>query len=207
MTYHEKSFGSVGTDLTRIMAENRITGSWAFLRMTRAWSTMDASLNYLVPNVNYSAMFRRCVRNAARRQLQAGPVWRRMGDSIRAMQSTLSEISLLVSPVLRRNAHQFQGVTSKLSKIGSILFRGLSLMVFFIILMFVGVLLHHVFPQVDVFERWDILPNIPDYIPGQGITVSLGLIAANLLAFRFFRRLERTCREKEYFPAMRRPEI
>src|SRR3546814_5203521 len=51
--YYQRSLGAAGADAGRVMARYKVTMSWTFMRLNRTWSTMDASLNFLVPNANY----------------------------------------------------------------------------------------------------------------------------------------------------------
>jgi ubiquinone biosynthesis protein len=54
--YQEKSMASLYNRLLRILYDRHCTMEWALLRIRRAQETLDASLMYLIPDVDYSKM-------------------------------------------------------------------------------------------------------------------------------------------------------
>ncbi len=59
LSYKERSFNGVTEEITRLIAPYKITVDWLFLRVTRSFSTIDASIIYLHPKINYLKLSRK----------------------------------------------------------------------------------------------------------------------------------------------------
>ena len=71
LPYHDKSLDNATIEVVKILVAYRCTMEWAWLRIHRALTTLDMSLIYLYPEVNYTRMLQRYFRNAERRRLAA----------------------------------------------------------------------------------------------------------------------------------------
>ena len=69
LTYAEKSVtgGSIAAELAELSARYRVGTSWQFLRITRAFSTMEVSLSALMGNTNPRKILKRYYRRSRRR--------------------------------------------------------------------------------------------------------------------------------------------
>jgi ubiquinone biosynthesis protein len=119
--YHEKSIGSVGQETGRIMFEHKIVASWQFMKATRTLGTLDASLNYLIADMDHAEVTRKYQKGAAKR------AWKRLREvGIKKMVSKAiagaNEFALFEGASLRRQAQVFQGATSKVADLFSHLF-------------------------------------------------------------------------------------
>ena len=56
LPFEEKSFNSIQDDLVMLGARYGVSPVWSFFRMTRALTTMDASMRELVPRSDFHAM-------------------------------------------------------------------------------------------------------------------------------------------------------
>ena len=112
--YHEKSVAVIYNEVIRILYEHDCTMEWALLRIRRAQETLDASLLYLVPDVNYRTLARGYFRAAERRAaaMQPGDAERAgRGASLDAALSTIAQIdeyTLLNAATIRRQARRFE---------------------------------------------------------------------------------------------------
>jgi hypothetical protein len=67
LSYEERSASVLGDQLVMNLAKHRISANRAFLRIARAWTTMDASLRELAPRRNLRPVIVRFFRSKARR--------------------------------------------------------------------------------------------------------------------------------------------
>ncbi|MEH2425108.1 MAG: AarF/UbiB family protein [Nostoc sp.] len=103
LSYHEKSIGAIGVAAGTVMRKNRVSSSWQLLRVFRTWGSMDASLNYLIPNADYMGLIGGYFHGAMERmqnqlkQTDVGEIMIRLVDG-------LSEISDLTMMSMREKA-------------------------------------------------------------------------------------------------------
>jgi ubiquinone biosynthesis protein len=127
LSYHEKSIDQATIVVTRTLFQHGCAMDWAFLRVRRALTVLDASLVHLYPEVNYTQLCSRYFRKADRRALAATLgrplVTRTLAGVSRALdlQERLSEYSLFQGGIIRRHAQVFQGATDKLSELVAML--------------------------------------------------------------------------------------
>ena len=57
--YHEKALTSAGAASGQILYKYRVQPSWTFMRISRTWATLDASMQFLIPDANYMQLFKR----------------------------------------------------------------------------------------------------------------------------------------------------
>jgi ubiquinone biosynthesis protein len=180
--YHLKSVDHASVESARILTRFKVTPDWAFLRIRRAMSTLDASLMHLYPEANYPELTREYFKKAERRALR--PLGRRrtlvqfLGNLAHANEipQAYYEYQLFTNTIRRRQAQVFQGATSKLSHFFSVLCGrlaiGLLLAAFFNLLVFLhqhhptwvapimrGLLLQtaNSFPRLEAQVWWLIL--------------------------------------------------
>jgi ubiquinone biosynthesis protein len=66
--YHERSLAAAGGDSGRIMFKYQVQLSWAFMRISRTWATLDASLSFIMPTANHMKLFQTYFRKASKRR-------------------------------------------------------------------------------------------------------------------------------------------
>jgi ubiquinone biosynthesis protein len=74
LPYYEKSIGNMGLEAGNALIENKVVLSWSFMKISRTWATLDASLSALLPEVNYMKLVAKYFRGAQRRARRS---WRR----------------------------------------------------------------------------------------------------------------------------------
>lgn len=123
LPYHDKSLDNATIQVVTILVEYRCTMEWAWLRVHRALTTLDTSLIYLYPNVNYTRMLQKYFRAAERRQLKGllgvEMLRRSLGSYATALdiQDRVNEYTVFQGTLVRRHAQVFRGATSKVSAV------------------------------------------------------------------------------------------
>ena len=70
LPYYQKSIGNMGLEAGNVLIENQIVLSWSFMKISRTWSTLDASLAALLPEVNYMKLVAKYFKGAGKRQFE-----------------------------------------------------------------------------------------------------------------------------------------
>jgi len=123
LPYHDKSIDSAIIEVTKIMVGFRITYEWAWLRIHRALTTLDVSLVYLYPDVNYTRRLGKYFEGAEERALtnMAGlPMVRRsLGAYVKTLdiQDRINDFTMFQSAVVRRHAQVFRAATNKVAAV------------------------------------------------------------------------------------------
>ncbi len=123
LPYHDKSLDNATIHVVTILVSYRCTMEWAWLRIHRALTTLDTSLIYLYPDVNYTRMLGRYFQGAERRRLKAmlGPEMVRRSLNAYALgldiQDRVNEYTLFQGTLVRRHAQVFRGATGKLAAV------------------------------------------------------------------------------------------
>jgi ubiquinone biosynthesis protein len=123
LPYHDKSMDNVTIEIVKILVGCRCTMEWGWLRIHRALTTLDTSLVYLYPNVNYTRMLQQYFERAERRRLRAllnagFPLRVLSGyDTQLNIQDRVSEYTLFQGELVRRHAQVFRGSISKISAV------------------------------------------------------------------------------------------
>jgi hypothetical protein len=114
---------NVTIELVRILVGCRCTMEWGWLRIHRALTTLDTSLVYLYPDVNYTRMLQQYFARAERRRLRAlltaGLPLRILSgyDTQLNIQDRVGEYTLFQGELVRRHAQVFRGSISKVSAV------------------------------------------------------------------------------------------
>lgn len=131
LPYPEKSQSGLTLEMGKVLSRRRISPEWAFLRVTRATNTLDASLMFLMPDANYSKLMAKCQRRAERRRLKevlrGGPAAALAGlGAGSALLQARAESDLVAKAILRREGQVFAGTTTKSAGLLAGLLGGLS---------------------------------------------------------------------------------
>ena len=119
LPYHSKSLENATLQLVRVLLAYKCTMEWAWLRIHRAFTTLDVSLVYLYPNVNYSRMLQKYFERAEVRSLKqmftARMALRSMGAYRTALdiQDRVNEYTMFQGQLVRRQAQVFEGTSDK----------------------------------------------------------------------------------------------
>jgi len=118
LPYHEKSLEAANIAVSRLMIEHRLPTEWAFLRISRVFSTLDSALVYLYPDINYTRLIRDYFADAEQRSLktayrQAGPTFVNTLRGLVDLQEGAKEYLFHMSAIVRRQAQVLERQTSK----------------------------------------------------------------------------------------------
>ncbi len=126
LPYHDKSLDNATIQVVTILVEYRCTMAWAWLRIHRALTTLDTSLIYLYPDVNYTRMLQRYFAAAERRRYKEmiGPELVRRSLNAYGLgldiQERINEYTLFQGTLVRRHAQVFRGATGKVAAVMSL---------------------------------------------------------------------------------------
>jgi len=119
LPFHDKSVGNLTNEMMQVLLGSRCTMDWAWLRLHRATSTLDASLMELAPEINYRRItartFARIDRRRLGRALGAAGVRRAViaVDSAARQPAMLAEYVAAQTALIRRQARVFRGVSDR----------------------------------------------------------------------------------------------
>jgi len=171
LPYHQKSMNRLLGDVSNALGRHGVPAGWDFLRVTRASTTLDASLMFLIPDINYLKMARiHASQERARTQDKQGldPKLIRVQLSNLVEQggllSKFAENAYFEGEYMRQRALPFEGYISKAAGAGEAMLQLLSHGSLLAALVFAAAYLHQRF---DLFRsltgRWvfSALEKIP----------------------------------------------
>lgn len=123
LPYHERNVLASSNEAGRIMFKYGVTQSWDLLELGRTWATLDASLNELMPDMNYLTMFKAYFKEATRRGLRKALSLDGLKEGIAGPIMMLQEYNMMVAPLLRKRVLAFQDTASKFSRVGALVAR------------------------------------------------------------------------------------
>jgi ubiquinone biosynthesis protein len=124
--YRLKSTGYIANEFTRISAKYGVTIPWSFFRVIRGFTTMDVSLNSLIPDVDLPGLMRTYTRDRQKRELR-GTLHELPMDALK-LQNLIDypveyrEMAIYKGAMVRRFAQVFEGATDRVSRLASNLF-------------------------------------------------------------------------------------
>ena len=193
LSFQERSVNTGAAEMSQVMFRYGAEQTWEFLKIARTLSTLDASLEYLHPGLDYTKTLKGYFKQASRRGIAELFRKQTISRGIGSMLSTMEEYHLMLGPVLRSSAFNFEAAISKMSRIGAIVTK----------IMAIGLLLTSVAfgykylkqHREDMAEHIanDFLDAIvavfPDMNKGWAITVLLGCFILLVTAHRIVREL------------------
>jgi ubiquinone biosynthesis protein len=114
--YDQRSLGMINYEITKLFGKYGIALDWTFLRLIRAWFTMDVSLSILMPDADVRRMLSRFYRG--RNQRLRRRVIRDFSTPSHALRQAMElprlvfEQNIYRGAVVRRLAMIFEGTTS-----------------------------------------------------------------------------------------------
>jgi len=137
--YHERSLANAGDEVNKVSLKYKIRPNWTLLKIGRAWSTLDASLAHLNPELSYLKIIKKYGRQAAGRRLRELP------KRLARIPASIEELAVVVGPQLRKNALILQATASKSARMLTMVLRAgaLVLLIVFAYLVWVYSSQHH----------------------------------------------------------------
>lgn len=184
LTYFEKSItGGLSKELPEITRKYKVNPTWQFLRVSRALSTLDASLTVLLETANPRKIMKRYFREAQRqslRKLLTGGILKRAGSAI----VDLSQMARSAAAAARMGEIKLQSVQTKAAYFFQVLFRTIRVGFFVVALLLLSHFLRQTFPggmgSIEAL-RWaaEILPGYSSGIDVMGLIVLVWLYWAS----------------------------
>jgi ubiquinone biosynthesis protein len=119
LPFHEKSMDNLTLEVMLVLLGDGCTMDWAWLRLHRASSTLDASLIELHPGIDYRKVtaqyFRKAEARRLRRAVDAMGIRRTLSILQDALEvpPRLQEYAALQSTLIRREVKVFQGIVGR----------------------------------------------------------------------------------------------
>jgi ubiquinone biosynthesis protein len=203
LPYHEKSIDNATIEIMKVLLGYKCTMDWAWLRIHRAMSTLDASLIYLYPDVNYTKVVQQYFAKAERRELGQmvgrGMFMRALGSVKTSLdiQDRVNEYTMFQGSLIRRHAQVFQGATNKFSDVFAGLVGLLSIVVLVPGLVFAIILCQQYYPETTVRVLGSQFVGMANQFPKFELRVWVVIILVNLYLYYALNRLKRRLREKD----------
>lgn len=135
LPYREKSLDNALVETLSVLVRYRCTMTWDGLRIRRALTRLDLSLEHLYPEANYTKILTQYCAQAERRAINGlvGPemIRRSIGSFITALdiQDRVNEYTMFQGALVRRHAQVFRGTTTKVAAIFTAIVGEISLLV------------------------------------------------------------------------------
>ena len=205
LPYHEKSLTTAMGDIARVFVKHKLPSTWDFMRLNRAELTLDASLMFLLPDINYPKLAMRYEADARKRALRAAlrkkAVAKRLGQLQAAAELPvmMAENFAMEAEMMRKRARNFEARITRAGHIAGFLFGMIARGALLVALLAVGALLrnHAVLQSGPLQGSW--LDTMLDQLPQLGQGTWLVLVVFSLYLFSSFIGLARRTSEKEQF--------
>lgn len=108
LDYKDKAFGAALDEVNQVAIQYNIPSNWGFLKVSRSFSTLDGSLQYLVPDFNFFKTARKYNRQSERRALKQGIQLESLRTFILQGLDIISEYNDLILPQIRQRTVPFE---------------------------------------------------------------------------------------------------
>jgi len=121
LPYYEKSIANSSAELGQVLSEFRIDVNWQYLRMSRAFETMDQNISVLNPRFDFIAEIRAYTKAKVERSK-----CKELARPLR-LYSRMNDLFEMLEPVLIRKGMRFERPVSLESRLVAMAFRGAAL--------------------------------------------------------------------------------
>jgi ubiquinone biosynthesis protein len=205
LPYHDKSLTTAMGQIARVTAKHQIPSTWDFMRLNRSELTLDASLMYLLPEMNYPKMARRYDEQARRRAAKAAQSKKAIARQMSQLQAAaempaiLAENISMEAELIRKKARNFQARITRAGHMAGFIFGMIGRGTLLVAVLAVGALLrdHEVLRGGPLQGSW--LESLLAQLPVLERGVWLLLLLLSLYLSRAFLGLAKRTSEKEQF--------
>jgi ubiquinone biosynthesis protein len=203
LPYHEKSIGAASDETAKVLYYHKIPLDWAFLRIRRAVTTLDASLIHLFPDVNYVKIVNRFFRKVDARATEKMTPQRVAQGLVRTMGAAqgigeqLGEFALFRAALIRRQAQLFDGATSKVNNFLAVACWNISLLLLVAGIMNASVFAYQYYPDLYRSMLGEPPGGLFDLAPRLPYAWWIIFVILDFYFFVVMLRLNRRFREKE----------
>ncbi len=203
LPYHEKSVGSASNEMLKVLYAHKIPLDWAYLRIRRAITTLDASLIHLYSSVNYvkvtSDYFRRADDRALDRMTspRAGRGFMTSLVSLQDIGERASEYAMFRASLIRRQAQLFGGATSKASNFFAVVCWNIAVILLVGGMLNLSIFAHQYYPETYRSMLGNPPGGIFDLFPKLPYAWWIIFVLLDFYFFTVFIRLAGRFRQKE----------
>lgn len=115
-SYADKSVASMGDEITRVMARHNVPVGWGLMRVGRALSTLDASLQVLVPDGNFMEFTRAYFKDRMRRQRTLKGAMRPLKSALQDVMGLANDANVVLGSAVRFQGLRLQGMADRVQQ-------------------------------------------------------------------------------------------
>ncbi len=141
LPYYQKSMSSVLMEVVQVMAVHRLLATWAFLKIDRSLLTLDAALADLMPEANYTDLFRDFFVEREERMFRELLGLNTFKALVLGVPRQIEEYRLFADPIIRRSALVVTPQLSVLAAVFELVFKLLQLAAVGVIVIISSILL------------------------------------------------------------------
>jgi len=190
--YHERSLATAGSDSGRIMFKYKVQLSWEFMRISRTWGTLDASLSFLLPNANYMRLFRSYFRKSEARRMRPLTLLKGIAQGVRRTVNVVEEYQEMIGPAVRKQmilSPSLVNASERLLRFARTAVRITSNVVIFATVIGAVVLVHRFHPELALIDN-KIMGELADGDVSEYEAWLFALLAGVIFAFTIRRSLK-----------------
>jgi ubiquinone biosynthesis protein len=117
LPYAQRSMASVSVETARLMAMHNVPTTWALLRVGRALSTLDASLQVLSPDGNFMRLYKAYFRDRQKRHGSLAGRKAALQGTIQTLSKVSGDLGVLLVPQIRQLALRARGMADGATKV------------------------------------------------------------------------------------------
>lgn len=159
--YKEKSINSAANEIGKVLTEYKVPPSWTFMRVSRTWLTVDASLAELIKDVSYVKLFEQYFRDARKRDAKPRTAVAQFAKAASTLSANVQALGVMSAPMMRRRSLNYESSLSKMAKFNESFFTLLSRVFLLGALVF---LLSLGYWHTDLFAWTASAPLLEDFI-------------------------------------------
>jgi|HubBroStandDraft_1064217.scaffolds.fasta_scaffold00649_5 ubiquinone biosynthesis protein len=119
LPYQERNVLAGSNEAGAILVRWGVSQNWDLIKLGRTWATLDSSLAWLYPDMNYFEIFKLYFRETSRRMLKKHFNLAGLLDQVGGFAATCEDYNMMLAPLLRKETLTFQAVASKSARIGA----------------------------------------------------------------------------------------
>jgi ubiquinone biosynthesis protein len=116
LPYAQRSMASTSIDTARLMAEYNVPATWGMLRVGRALSTLDASLQVLAPDGNFMRLYKAYFRDRQKRSASLAGRKEALQNTVQQFAQIRGDLKVLLLPKIRQLALLERGMADTKTK-------------------------------------------------------------------------------------------
>jgi ubiquinone biosynthesis protein len=116
LSYAERSIAAMSAEIAQVMARYKVPLAWGLMRVGRTLSTVDASLQVLVPDSDFRKFYMAYYEDVQRRRRSIEGQRRQFGKLMGSVVGTAGDIQMLLGEGVRTQALRLRGMPNRLMR-------------------------------------------------------------------------------------------